>query len=210
MKLKLAGSALALATAVALLLMGMPTVDARIEENRPAVEKVLTSRSVHIDPAELVDLINNANFGLRIFDLRDESEFNLFHIRDAKRIVNGMLRDPVWINKLPSRTVFVLVSNGEKRAEQAFAILSAWKVPNVYILAGGVNQWVRLYGDPQKLVVSPATDCAKAECRQYVFDAALGDRHPASDPDPEENIGRDYERKVKPLGRTVRKAGGCG
>jgi len=204
-KLVLAGGAVILALGV--WLVGRPTLQDRLEPMTPELDRMLASGDKHIDPRELLDLIYNANFGVRILDLRCETDFNLFHILDAERVTLDHLQDPAWVQALPKKTVFVLTGNGDERAEQAFRLLSAWKVPNLYILSGGINRWVEIFA-PRRQV--PAKDCQDPGCRRYLFEAALGDRHPASDPGAGQLTGKKFPKKVKPIGRTVRKAGGCG
>jgi len=205
-KAALAASALLLA--LGLYSVGMPTLEERIQKMKPQLDKKLASRTVHIDPAELENLIYNANFGIHILDLRSEADFNLFHILDAKRVTLDQFRDENWVRKLPGQTVFVLVSNGEKTAEQGYRILAASNVPNLYILDGGINHWLEVFG-PQRMMRKREA-CGPTECRLYRFDAAMGERQPESDPGMESISGRTYQKKVTPIGRTVKKAGGCG
>jgi rhodanese-related sulfurtransferase len=198
---------LALLSALGLWIVGLPGLQDRMDATAPEVNRKLASRSVQIDPAELLDLVYNANFGIRILDFRPESEYNLFHVLDAKRVTLDQVRDPDWIRSLPTQTAFILVSNGEEVATQAFRIMAAWNVPNLYILEGGVNHWIEVFG-PGRMI--PQGACGKTECRRYSFDAALGDRQPESDPDVESIAHRAYQKKVVPIGRAAKKAGGCG
>ncbi len=205
---KLILALIALAASLLIWYLGSPTLQGEMKTMAPDVDKKLASRSMYIAPAELVGLLYNASFGVRILDLRPEPEFNLFHILDAKRVSLGQIKDPDWVRSLPADTALILVGNGEEAATQAYRILAAFKVPNVYILEGGVNHWVEVFGPDR--VAPAARGCTGAECRRYAFDAALGDRQPESDPGIERIAGWKYQKKVTPIGHTAKKSGGCG
>lgn len=208
MNLKLVAAGVALFAAAGLCLAGGPTLDERAARLPAALQQKLDSRQVYIDPGELLDTVYNDNVGVLIYDLRDEVDYNLFHIVDARRITLEQLHEREFVKALPKETVLVLVSNGEARATQAWKLLAAWKLPNIYILEGGVNHWLEVYG-PRRLVKS-AQRCPGDECRRYLFSAALGDRHPEADPGSQHVGTRKYQKKIKALRAGVRKSGGCG
>jgi rhodanese-related sulfurtransferase len=189
-------------------LVGQPTLADRVARIEPQLEKKIASGAVQIDPAELLDMYINDNIAVWIFDLRDEVDFNLFHIVDSRRVTLAKMGESSFVKSLPADTVIVLASNGERRATQAWKLLVAQKVPNIYILDGGINHWVDIYAHEH---MSKAPEgCQEDECRRYVFDSALGGRHPASDPNPHEIAKRSYTKKVKGIGHKARKSGGCG
>jgi rhodanese-related sulfurtransferase len=206
MSWKAIGAGLAVILGLGLVFFRQPTVQQRLERLEPALLEKLNERRVQIDPAELLDLIYNRNVRLKILDLRDEAEFNLFHITGAERVTPAMLQDPEWVRSLPPRTVIVAVSNGETRAAGAWKLLAAQKVLNIYLLEGGINHWLDVYG-PARVKPKPS---GKDEARRYRFEAALGGRHPESGPDPEKVPERKYRTKVKGIGQKARKKGGCG
>ncbi len=47
---------------------------------------------------------------------------------------------------LPENSVIVLMSNNEERATEAWKMLVAQNVVNVYILEGGINHWLDVFG----------------------------------------------------------------
>jgi len=213
MKRKVVAALAAVAAAAGLLFVEPPTLEERLQAQSPALEERLKGRQVQIDPAELLDALNTFTTGLRVLDVRDESDFNLFHVVDAHRVTDEQLRDPAWVRGLPADTVIVLVSNDEERATEAWKLLAVQKVPNLYILAGGINGWLDLYGeapgDGAPGAEAPAGPGGEDTLR-HRFSAALGSRQPAADPDPHLVPEREYVKKVKPIGHAKRKAGGCG
>ena len=102
-----------------------------------------------------------------------------------------------------------MVSNDEMRAEIAWQLLTVQNVQNAYILSGGINLWLHIYGkDTEKLNSDSIAD--GDDTLKYRFEAALGSRHPASDPDPQYFPEREFEKKVKSLGGVKKQSGGCG
>ncbi|MBW1807464.1 MAG: rhodanese-like domain-containing protein [Deltaproteobacteria bacterium] len=206
MTFKLAGALTAVIAGVGLLFFSQPSLDDRLERDLERLNAKLNARQVQIDPAELLDIINDNNIAVRVLDVRDEADFNLFHIIDSTRITIGQIYDPVWVKSLPQSSVIVLVSNDETRAGQAWKLLTVQKVPNLYLLAGGTNAWIDIFDSNAK----PSTDPVAEDAIRYIFSAALGDRHPAANPDPHKAARRKYKKIVKNIGGKVRKGGGCG
>ncbi len=212
MNLKAAGAMFAILMGIILTMMPSTDSDTRSGILSPEQEKQLAARSVHIDPAELLNLIHDSSVGLRILDVRDEADYNLFHIIDADYVSSEELSDPAWIRSLPGETAFVLVSNDEERAVAAWKTLVINNIQNLYILDGGVNFWLDIYGreygledDIQSVSPRPGDDTFR-----YTFKAALGDRHPGGDPDPHHFPERTFTKKVEQIGKVRKKAGGCG
>ena len=106
--------------------------------------------------------------------------------------------------------VVVVVSNDEIRATQAWKRLMALAKPNAYILEGGLNHWLNVYG-----VVEEEHDRHGAASLErpdgtlrHPFRLALGARHAAARPDEHRAPERKYTPKVKLL-KKVAKAAGC-
>ena len=78
-----------------------------------------------------------------MLDVRSEGDYNMFHILDAEHVpadeIPDMLDDFI---QEPANTVFVVMSNDETAATEAWKIMVAESVPNVYILSGGINGWL--------------------------------------------------------------------
>ncbi len=208
MKWKIGGAVFAVLVGIGVFFLGQPTPDELAARMAPDLEARLKSREVQIDPGELLDLIYNDNAAVKILDVRDEADFNLFHIIDAERVTMDQARDYKWAKSLPPNTVLVLTSNDEKRATLAWRLLSARGVANLYILEGGINYWLDVYGQDNDPAAKPRPE--GDDTMRHEFSSALGQRRPEADPDPHEAPHREYEKKVKSIGPAAKKAGGCG
>jgi rhodanese-related sulfurtransferase len=190
-KLLAAGSAAVLAFGLAL--AWAPTAGRRAQALENQAERALARRDIQVSPAELAVLMHNRQVALALFDLRDESAFNQFHLTDAKRL-DGLQS----IRALPDKTVKLLMGADEETAVRAFRQLARTGAKQIYVLAGGITAWLGLFAHSSE--GSPA-----------LLAGALGGRHPASYPDVEHMVLPKFEAKVK-LGASGAKKGpgGCG
>lgn len=209
-RIRYAGGAALVLIAVAVLLIGQPTVDQKWQAI--SVEKgpeLNDSRAYQIHPGELLSLIHNDAIKLFMLDLRSESDFNVFHIEDAENYSMFDLQTEVGNLRLePSNAVFVVMSNNEEVSTAAWKMLAAERLHNVYILEGGVNYWLDVF-DGEELhqvqwVMRPGEDMV------HFFNAALGSQHPASSPNPELLEELEFESKVKLELKQGPTGGGCG
>jgi len=111
----------------------------------------------------------------------------------------------------------VVMSNDEARATEAWKILVGESVDNVYILEGGINNWLATYNivnEEERLkgtaiAFAPpepiATAATGTDTLRYEFPAALGDQYPAAEPNPEEY---EFEFTPKVKLKTKQPAGG--
>ena len=210
--LRVPGAAALLLAAAGLAWHGQPGVAQQWEFLAPQYESRLTERQVYIDPAELLHLMNDDYIDLLIFDVRDESDWNQFHLADAERVALDQLpsqRDR--LRALPENAVVVVVSNDEILATEAWKRLMVIARPNVYILAGGLNLWLNIYGVSEEEVAGHAgTSLAQPNGKlRHRFKMALGARHRAARPDEHLAPRREYTPKVRLL-KKIAKAGGCG
>jgi phage pi2 protein 07 len=174
-----AGATALVALAVAGLVLGQPDNVDRWEMIEAEQTVLLDERAVYIEPAELLSLIHDARIKAVMLDVRDERYYNQF-----------------------------MMSNDELAATEAWKRLKAESVPNVYILAGGVNNWIRTYGDETFLQQHLVYD-RENEQPAYRFEAALGARHPAAEPNPAA-YEIEFEPKVKLEIKRAAEGGGCG
>ncbi|HFC10220.1 MAG TPA: hypothetical protein ENJ54_10290 [Chloroflexi bacterium] len=187
-------------------------------------EPLLQQREVQISPYELATTINKTKtLQTVIVDVRDDYSYNLFHLRWSRHIpldeLLGAVPEFRKMAKETPATVFVIVSNGEDQATQAWKMLVAEKVPNVYLLAGGLNDWIKVFGekDMAEGKIMEAKAAGNTQLLDYYFAEALGDRYRAADmladPDNDEIIEKikdQFVPKIKVKGPTGPAGGGCG
>jgi rhodanese-related sulfurtransferase/uncharacterized membrane protein (DUF485 family) len=209
-KFRIAGAAFLLIFAAAALMLG----DAGPEEKyaRIGVEKdaALQNREVQIEPAELLAAQANNTLRTVILYVRPEQEYNLFHIRGAKLVKPGELSSiiPDIHAKQTNNIVYVVVGNDESAATEAWKHLVAESVSNVYILEGGINNWIATYGvnEPQISIISTGVG---DDMLRYDFPAALGDRYECAAPDP--HVWElEFIPKIKMEFKRDKSGGGCG
>ncbi|MCA9971362.1 MAG: YeeE/YedE family protein [Anaerolineales bacterium] len=194
--------------AVGGLVIGQPTTADRWTRIAPEKEALLAERAVQIHPGELLDLSHDTAIKVVMLDVRDEADYNLFHILDSRHV--PLEEIPTIVADLhfePANTVFVTLSNDEAAATEAWRTLVAEAVPNVYILEGGINNWIALFGDDD--LTKRYTAGANDDELCYIFDSALGARYSAAEPDPEAQELL-YTPKVKLETKRAPTSGGCG
>lgn len=207
-RVRYAGAAALLSGALIVAFIGQPTPAARWAKIAPVKEAALVERKVQIQPPELLHLVHDHHLKVIMLDMRNEADYNIFHIAGARRV------DPSQLTKLaaelrlePANAVIVVMSNDEAAATDAWKYLVAESVQNVYILEGGINNWLAIYAknDPS---IQPNPSAANDQLR-YIFPAALGARYPFADPDPEE-FEIEFTPKVQLQQKRGPTSGGCG
>lgn len=178
--------------------LGEPDSHRAAERLSSHLDSTLASRAVYIDPAELVSLMYDRRIDLRILDLRDEGDFNYFHLAGARRVPVGEtgIRS---IEALPATSVKVLVDPAECLSGDAWKRATALGTQNLYILSGGIEGWLDLYNTTTRGAFTTPQ-----------FHAALGERQAAAHPPQTWLKGREFERKVKAVTTAVTPTGGCG
>jgi rhodanese-related sulfurtransferase len=172
-------------------------------------DQMLEERLVQVTPAELFKTRYNQNVSLIMLDVRSEPDYNLYHINGAINVPLDKLESmtPDLLSEPPANSVFVVMSNDEEAATQAWKQLAASSVPNVYILEGGIHNWIKVFGKDEgfQAVASPIKDQLG-----YIFPAALGSQYASCDPDPVENEKLDFESRIKLELKRDKSGGGCG
>ncbi len=159
-------------------LIGQPDVEDRYAWIAAEADRQLTEREVLVDPAELVELWQDTSLLVRVLDVRNESDFNRFHLAGARRLEPGATRDPAVVKNLlevSENTITFLVSNDEAAAMRAWRDLRAQGVINLYVLEGGVNGWLRRY-PPSPCVATPARRATADDELAWDFALSVGER----------------------------------
>ena len=182
----LAAASLVAACAV-LLVLGQPSPQAKWARLKGQWEKSLLNREVYVHPLELVDLRKNPTYLVKIIDVRPEADFNLFHIAGAKRLDPAELNNPAALNRVlgsQGEAVHFLVSNGEQASTQAWQALKASGAMNLYIVEGGINNWLAIFPPEPCLLAEPGLQpLTSPEQLQFAFRYAAGDQSRSAHPD---------------------------
>ena len=206
-KLRYAGAVAFVGIAAVVLLVGHPTTEDKWNYIAEEKQPLLDNREVYIHPGELLQLMYDDTRNLVMLDVRDEEDYNLFHIRDARRVtMEDLHMTALELQNLPLNTVIVAMCNNEVRSTTAWKHLVAEKTPNVYILQGGLNYWLDVFKHHQAQAEPPAV---ASDSLRHEFDAALGSNLPAAEPPEHELEHLEFTPKVK-LAKNVKRQGGCG
>jgi rhodanese-related sulfurtransferase/uncharacterized membrane protein YedE/YeeE len=183
---KLAAAGALAAVSLVLVLRGSPTSEERWARAPSDVKRLLEQRAMFVDPAEVVALRKDLSVQTAIFDLRDEHDFNLFHIGGARRTSLDALVGRAGYKPLldaPASTVTFLVGNGEATALATWKALKALGVPNLYVIEGGINRWLERYPLPECVASRDAAPALDADPLAYRFFLAAGEGAPAAWPE---------------------------
>jgi rhodanese-related sulfurtransferase len=174
-----------------------------------SADEMLANRLVQITPAELFKTVYNQNVNLIMLDVRPEADYNLYHIRGALNVPLEKLPSviPDLLTEPPANSVFVLMSNDERAATDAWKQLVASSVPNVYILEGGVNNWIGFFGKREGF---QSASSVGEDQLGYIFPAALGSSYKSCDPNPVYYEELEFEAKIKLELKRDKSGGGCG
>jgi len=204
---KVAGAVALIAVAVAVMIIGQPTPTDKWQQMAAEKQPLLDNREVYIHPAELLEYIYNDRVTTVMLDVRPESDYNLFHVGDAQLVAPDKLPALAQLlRQKPANTLFVVMSNDEIAATAAWKTLVAESVANVYILEGGVNNWLDTFniqpeGATEVAVAMLPTPVPTAQpgsdMLRYRFPAALGAQYPAAYPEPHEFEDIEFVPKVK-------------
>lgn len=168
----------------------------------------LDAREPDVSPPELIDSMHNNQLQLVILDIRDEAQYNLFHIIDSHRLD---LNHTGWLETLNPYTVKVLVAQDSQSANQAWLTLRLQGVQHLYILEGGIDGWLDFYHEHYGHEHASSDEHAAHKQGEPVFVMALGANVSAADP-PLPHVGHEvaYTRKITPPKPIVKPSGGCG
>lgn len=208
-RLRRGGVGLAIGTALVAIFLGQPTIDRRVAWENEELDARLASRAVHIDPGELLGLMHNNQIQLVMLDVRNEADFNRFHLADAQRI------DPAALSagapkEISPNEIVVVMSNDETQADAAWKRLAVRPNVNAYVLAGGLNRWLDVFADNTANISGSETPATGDDSLRHPIDNALGARHTASRPASKRIAERPFESKVKVLTPGRAPGGGCG
>jgi rhodanese-related sulfurtransferase len=113
----------------------------------------------HVTAIELAQWIKDRKPGLRVLDIRSDSEFEAYHIPSAERVP---LSELATMAPKGDETL-VLYSEGGAHAAQGWVLLRSVGFSNVYFLRGGLLDWMEDIVSPTlpELTGNAATDSAR-------------------------------------------------
>ena len=175
-----------------------------------SADEMLENRLVFISPAEAFKSKYDQTIKPVYLDVRSESDFNLYHIEDAISVPTDRVNEiiPVLLTEPPTNIVYILMSNDEAAAIDSWKILVTSGVPNVYILEGGVNNWIAFFGTNEEGITKKPD--SSDDQLGYIFPAALGDRYESCSPSPIEYEDLEFEAKIQLQLKRDKSGGGCG
>ncbi len=225
-----AGAAGLFAAALAVMLVGSPTLDERYQQltfkrsevitqpdGKPlsvarvySADEMLARRLAYTSPAEAFKARYQQAIKPVYLDVRSESDYNLYHLADSVNVPLGQLAGivPDLLTEPAANTVFITIGNDEAAAVSAWKLLVASRVPNVYILEGGINQWIKVFGAGDTHY-TPLAGVADDQLR-YAFPAALGSRYKSCAPNPIEYEKLEVQARIVLQLKRDKSGGGCG
>jgi rhodanese-related sulfurtransferase len=175
-----------------------------------SADQMLDKRLVFTSPAEAFKARYQQAINLVYLDVRSESDYNLYHLVDSVNVPLDRLAEivPKLLSEPSANTVFITIGNDEAAAIEAWKLLVASRVPNVYILEGGINNWITVFGAKDPLL-QPLANAGEDQLR-YRFPAALGSRYKSCSPNPIEYEKLDFQARIVLQLRRDKSGGGCG
>jgi rhodanese-related sulfurtransferase len=110
----------------------------RASLNAAALAGEIERESDHVTALELAQWIRDRKPGLRVLDVRSDSEYAAYHIPSAERVPLSAL---AALHPTEGQTL-VLYSEGGAHAAQGWVLLRAAGVDSVYFLRGGLLDWM--------------------------------------------------------------------
>jgi rhodanese-related sulfurtransferase/uncharacterized membrane protein (DUF485 family) len=223
-KLRLYGAVALFAVAFGTILIGTPSLEQRLERTyftreigiegasvKLSAQQLLDNRLAQASPAEVYHTMFDNGLITVLLDVRSEADYNLYHINNALNVPLAQIPTivPQILAKHSPNTVYFVMSNDETDATAAWKILVGSGVKNVYILEGGLNNWIAFFGkdDPE---IKPLAGISTPEQLRYEFPAALGARYASCYPDPQKWEELEFEPVIKLELQRDKSGGGCG
>jgi rhodanese-related sulfurtransferase len=146
------GLAIAAVVAGALAVVaGGPTRAARGTIDVAELARVVEHEEDHVTAIELAKWIRDAKRGLRVLDIRSDSEFAELHIPGARRVpLSELARMP-----FDTAATYVLYSEGGTHAAQGWFLMRARGVREVFFLRGGLYEWLDEVMSPRVSAAAP-------------------------------------------------------
>jgi hypothetical protein len=175
-----------------------------------SADEMLAKRLAFTSPAEAFKARFQQVMKPVYLDVRSEADYNLYHLADSIHVPLDRLASivPALLTEPAANTVFITIGNDEQAAVKAWKLLVASRVPNVYILEGGINRWIATFGADDGPFMPLAT--AGEDQLRYAFPAALGSRYKSCSPSPMAHEHLDFQARIVLQLKRDKSGGGCG
>ncbi len=130
----------------------------------------LEQNSVYVPADELAHWIIDKEPGFNIADIRTKKDFNSYHIPGSVHFPFEQLDNIGKLDLFDKSKTLILVSNGNTKAGQAWILLKQMGFEDIFILAGGMNHWVKIFSNPEQ----PKGSYTDDELFTYQFRKAAG------------------------------------
>ena len=150
---------------------------------------------LHISTAQLAGWIKEHKQGLRVIDLRTESEFEAYHIPSAQ-IFSA---DAIAPGDTPPTIVVYSDTGSASEATLARGLLPAGSAGTVLVLRGGVNAWLNDIMLP-RLPANPTDEQRQRYAEQRELSRYFGGRPSSIDTDTSRPSTAAAVRKLKRMG----------
>jgi len=138
MKARFIAATGAVALAAIAAFVGSPDPRGGSDANMRALASEIEHETDHVTALELAQWIRERKAGLRVLDVRTDSEFDAYHIPTAERIPLSSLAT----TRFEPNETLVLYSEGGAHAAQGWVLLRTAGLHNVYFLRGGILEWL--------------------------------------------------------------------
>lgn len=224
------GAAGLFAAALGVLVLGSPSLEDRYQrlsfkrtevvkqaDGKPlsvprvySADDMLAKRLVFTSPAEAFKARYLQAIKPVYLDVRSEADYNLYHLVDSVNVPLKRLATivPDLLSEPAANTVFITIGNDEAAAVEAWKMLVASRVQNVYVLEGGINHWIEVFGADDTSLKPLAN--ARPDQLRYDFSAALGSRYKSCAPNPIDHEELDFQARIVLQLKRDKSGGGCG
>lgn len=172
------------------------------------LNKKIIQQTRYLTPEEVAGMIISGDPSLQLIDVRTEKFYNKFTLKDALNIPMEKLLEEdnlLYLDQDVYKTV--LFSNGTSDADVAWMMATRLGYENVYVMKGGLNQWVENILQPsEKSVIWDRIDD-----QMYQYRKGASEYFGGKVIDPEEGTDAGPKAKKKVVRRKKKEVeGGCG
>jgi len=122
------------------------------------VEKVTTQDLIHqlhnqsnyMQAEEVAHMIIDKDPSFQVIDIRTVEDYKKYHIPGSASIPIEALFDDETADIIEDEKTLILVSNGNTKAGQAWLLMRSHGYQDLFVLHGGMNHWVNVFGNPQR------------------------------------------------------------